>query len=110
MIFLSYVLAFTGFVFLSLAMKRHYKQVQLKSAQARQPLGKLARVFFRVTGIVFLVFSLLLCTTAIGVSVGLVQWAGILTLAALQTSLLLTYRPWWLLLFLLPKKSTLWRK
>jgi hypothetical protein len=100
MIILSYVAAFSGFIFLSLAMNRHYKKVKLGSAQARPALGKSQRLIFHVTGMVCLLMSSLLCLGDIGIAVGLVQWAGILTLTALQVSLLLTYVPHWLLIFI----------
>ncbi len=101
MIILSYALAFTGFIFLSLAMKRHYRQIQSGSVQALRPLGKSQRLFFRVTGASCLAISLMLCMAGLSVAIGIVQWAGILTLAALQTSLLLAYRPQWLLMLIL---------
>jgi hypothetical protein len=100
MIILSYVLAFAGFMFLSLAMNRHYKQVKLCSADIRPPLGQWQRLVFRVTGCVFLLVSSLMCMADIGIAVGLVQWAGILTLTALQVSLVLTFGPQWLLIFI----------
>lgn len=106
MIFLSYMLAFTGFIFLSLAMKRHYKKVQCcrqgesKSSRTRKSLGKLQRLVFRVIGAACLSISSMLCLIDMGIAVGLVQWIGMLTLTALQVSLLLTYRPQWLLVFM----------
>ncbi|MEY8241697.1 MAG: DUF3325 domain-containing protein [Cycloclasticus sp.] len=106
MIILSCVLAFTGFIFLSLAMKRHYRQVQSGSAQVRQSPGNSQRLVFRVTGGGCLAMSLLLCMACLGVAIGLVQWAGILTLTALQTSLLLTYRPQWLLILIPVEEPT----
>lgn len=89
MMVLSFALAFIGFATLSLAMKRHFSQMQ--------PRGKKVSpqqvLVFRIVGYLCLLLAGVLCIMAQGVAVGLVLWMGVLTAAALLQSLLLTYRP-----------------
>lgn len=88
MIMLSFIIAFVGFVFLSMAMKRHFKQLWSKRLLS---LGKV--IIFRCLGSVLLVGSGVLCITSEGTGIGLVYWCGLLTFAALLQSMLLTYLP-----------------
>lgn len=89
MIGLSFALAFVGFVALSLAMKRHFSQLQPRGKK----LSPQQVVVFRIVGYLCLLLAGVLCIMAQGVAVGLVLWIGIVTVAALLQSLLLTYRP-----------------
>ncbi len=106
MIFLSAVLALIGFISLSLAMPRHYRQVRSRFSKPRehsknrQQLGKIQKLFFLLLGSIFLIMSSIVCQASLGFAIGLVQWVGILTFTALLTSLLLTYRPHWLVKFI----------
>lgn len=87
MIMLSFITAFVGFVFLSMAMKRHFKQLWPKG---RLSTGKV--LILRFLGTVLLIGSALLCTASHGTGIGLVYWCGLLTFAALLQSMLLTLR------------------
>lgn len=68
-------------------MPRHCRQVW-GSAPARR--GALT---WRIQGWVLLVVALVPCIVLEGPSVGIVAWTGVLTVAALVVTMLLTYRP-----------------
>ncbi len=93
MIALSFMLVFMGFIALSLAMKRHFLQIcpQIKKCPEWQVTT------FRVIGCICLVSACLLCVISQGLAVGLVYWTGLLTIAALVQTLLLAYRPQWVI-------------
>jgi len=90
---LSVFFMFIGFIALSLSMKRHFKQCY---PQMKIPSLKLLFVF-RVGGYTSLIISLYLCIIAQAFGLGLVLWFGLLTLVALLQSLLLTYKPQWVI-------------
>lgn len=91
MITISFALAFAGFLALSLAMKRHYSQV----LSPKKAPSKAQVIIFRLLGSICLIISAGICLNIHGVGIGLVLWTGMLTLAALMQSLLLTYKPQW---------------
>lgn len=93
MIFLSFILTYFGFVFLSLAMKRHYLQVKPKQNQP----SKWQVFVFQLAGSVCLIASCILCVVSDGMGVGLVYWVGLLTVSAFLLSLLFTYKSQWIL-------------
>lgn len=91
---LSFISAFIGFAFLSMAMKRHYKQLW--------PNGQLSisKVFIlRLVGVLLLIASVVTCIKSFGIGIGLVYWCGLLTFAALLQAMLLTYSPLFLIRF-----------
>lgn len=93
MILLSFVITYIGFVMLALAMNRHYSQLQPK--QKKPSIRK--TVIFRLIGLVWLIAACMLCIASDGLGVGLAYWTGLLTFAAVLLSLLLSYRPQWIL-------------
>ena len=93
MMIISFLFIFTGFIALSLSMKRHFKQC---SPQRRMPSLKLLFVF-RLAGYISLIISMSLCMIAQDLGLGLVLWFGLLTIAALLQLLLLTYKPQWVI-------------
>lgn len=91
MIGLGFVFIFTGFFALSLAMKRHYQQIW---PHRNQP-GRNQIIFLQITGYTCLLVAGIVCMASQGIAVGLVFWTGLLTLAALLQSLLLSYWLQW---------------
>lgn len=92
MIITSFCLLFASFFSLSVSLKRHYLQLWPQ----KKNLSKRALIFFRALGYSALVGGATLCVLAEGLAVGLVLCMGLLTLAALLQSLLLTYCPQWI--------------
>ena len=86
---LSFALAFTGFFLLSLAMKRHYKQ--LMPAYSTPSQSQITTL--RMLGFTGLISAAIISVYSQGVGLGLVYWAGLLTFAALMQSLFLASQP-----------------
>jgi len=84
---------------LSWAMNRHYVQFQPASAKQSMPRPQRQIIIARIVGYSCLLAAGGLCIVSQGLSVGLVFWMGLITLAALLQSLLLTYRPQWVKTF-----------
>lgn len=83
----SYLLALAGLSGLALAQSRHYQTVfDTRPDSARLP-------YIRLAGWAVLALSLTVAVLRWGVSVGMTAWLGLLTVAVLQASLTLTYRP-----------------
>ena len=95
MTFISFTLLFIGFAGLSLTMNRHYSQLQPLTAKNSSPRSKQLILAIRAMAYACLAAGLVFCINSQGVSIGLVFWTGLLTLAALLQSLLLSYRPNW---------------
>lgn len=93
MILLSFIFTFIGFVILSLAMKRHFKQLM----PTQGAISKQQTLIFRLTGSSCLFGAALLAMFNQGVGLGLTYWAGLLMFAALLQVLLLNYHPKWLM-------------
>ncbi len=91
MIALSFMLVFIGFIALSFAMKRHF--LQLCPQSKKRPEWQV--ITFRIIGCICLILACMLCVVSQGIAVGLVYWTGLLTIAALVQTLLLSYRPQW---------------
>ena len=91
MILFSFILSFVGFVALSLAMKRHSDQIRAEG----NSLSVKQKIVSRVIGFACLIAACGLCMKSEGTSVGLVYWTGILAAVALLQTLLLSYRPQW---------------
>lgn len=90
MVALSFLLAFAGFAALSLSMPKHHRDLFGK------PSRRATELTFCIAGWLALAGSLTLSIVVAGVSIGVVQWAAFLTLAALIVALLLTYKDtWW---------------
>ncbi len=87
MISFSLALCFSGFTTLCLAMSRHWSQVFGANKPAPRCLP------LQIGGGLILASALGLCIQAKGVSVGIVQWLVLLSLAAFVLVGLLTYRP-----------------
>ena len=92
--FIVFALLFIGFAGLSLTMNRHYLQLTAKNSG---PRSKQFMMAIRAAAYGFLVAGLVFCINSQGVSIGLVFWVGLLTLAALLQAMLLSYRPHWVL-------------
>jgi len=76
-----------GFTALSLAMDRHWQDAYGRGSEP----GPGRRRLLRLGGSLALLVSLLACMALWGGPKGWVAWAGILTVAALASSLTLTY-------------------
>lgn len=89
MLWLAGCAALLGFATLALAMPRHHKQVWRREASRRR------KWLLGGAGWTSLLMSLFLCQAQVGWGRGLVWWAGLLTLAALLVTLILSFRPNW---------------
>lgn len=87
MVLLALTLAFAGFAGLSLSMDRHHRQVWRRTPARR------ASVLYRALGIALIGGALGAAAAAWGLSVGIVAWLGLLTVAALAVALLLAFAP-----------------
>jgi len=90
MAILTLVLLLTGFAALAFAMPKHHRELF-------GPLpSRGLKLTFVVTGWLLLAASIAPAIIDHGISVGLVFWFGIATVAALVVAMLLTYRKlWW---------------
>ena len=90
---ISFVLTFTACVALSLSIKRHFLQVYPRRLAPRwlQALALPAIAYLSLTG------ALIAAVQSQGLTLGLVTWLGLMTLTAMLQSLLLGYRPQWVL-------------
>lgn len=82
--------ACAGFATLSLAMPRH-----LRDVTGTAQVSVACRVSLRGLGSSALGLSGLACILARNAPIGVVQWCGVLSLAAVLVVLLLSYRPRW---------------
>lgn len=89
MLWLAGCAALIGFATLASAMPRHHKQVWRREGSRRR------KWLLGVVGWISLLVSLLLCLAQMGWGSGLVWWTGLLTLAALLVTLILSFRPRW---------------
>lgn len=80
--------ALAGFLALSLAMDRHYEDSYGRGSQPGS-----ARPWLRLAGSATLACSLVLSLCLQGMAQGWVLWLGVLTLAAVAATLLLSYLP-----------------
>lgn len=92
MMLLGFLITLIGFVVLSLAMKRHYQQLRGKCSV----LNDKQVVALRTFGFASLASASVLCMVGSGIALGLVYWAGFITVSVLAQTLLLSYRPQWL--------------
>jgi hypothetical protein len=90
MLLLALIASLIGFAALALALGRHHRQVWRREPSARR------RWLLRAVGTACLLAGLLLCAAQVGWAQGLIWWAGLLSIAALLVSLLLSFRPNWL--------------
>lgn len=98
MLLLEISLTLIGFIALSLSMKRHLLQTQSLRLQAQHKNNAKQQMwFFRVVGSFCLLLSASFCIANHNIAVGLVFWLGLMTLTALLQSLLLSYRPSWVI-------------
>lgn len=90
MTIIAFLLAFAGFAALALSMQKHHRDLFGAPAPARR------RKALRTCGFVTIIAALAFAIDAEGLSIGLVLWTGLLTLATVAVCLLLTYREgWW---------------
>lgn len=87
MMLLALALNLFGMGSLSLAMKRHHRQVM-----GGEP-GRARVVLLRVAAVIAAGMALALCVAATGAEQGTLLWVCLLMLAALAQGLLLAYRP-----------------
>lgn len=85
MVLFALTLAFAGFTGLCLSMDRHHRQVW------RRPPARPTALLYRTLGFSLIAAALWPATAAWGLAVGIVAWLGMLTVAALAVSLLLTF-------------------
>jgi O-antigen/teichoic acid export membrane protein len=88
---LASIACLIGCAGLALAMSRHHKQVFLRELSRRRQRN------LRAAGVALLLAGLLLCVGQAGWGSGAVWWTGMLSIAALTVTLLLSFRPNWLL-------------
>lgn len=82
-----FALSYAGLSGVCLAMSRHHEHVW------RQPGSVLRCRILRVSGWLLLSLSLVCCVISQSIAIGLVVWFGMLSVAALAVTLLLTYAP-----------------
>lgn len=85
--YLGFILIFSGFTLLALAMDRHHKQV--RSGPAAKHIAKA----WRISGGILLLVSLIPEVLRYGLSIGLAVWFGMATFSVIAIGLLLAYRP-----------------
>ena len=83
-------LAVAGFAVLALSMDKHHRDL----FQARPT--RLRRLSLQTAGWLVLGLSLAVCVDGFGVSIGIVFWTGMLTVAALAVAAALSWRHVWL--------------
>lgn len=83
--FLAFLLCGAGFAALSLSMTKYARDVFGRATTQRE------RMAFRVAGWTLLALSLWPCIANWGVSIGLVAWFGLATVAVLLVAMALTY-------------------
>lgn len=88
LIFTACAAAFLGFIALSLAMSRHFRNV----FAAAEPAFR-QRLALRLAGWLLLAVTAVLCIAVWGLSVGIVALFGVLTMSAFAVALMLTYAP-----------------
>ena len=91
---IAFGLACTGFILLSLSMKRHYHQVWPRSRNFASWCFR-----NRIAGYACIALALIPCVLQSGLWIGLVLWISIWAAAAFVQSMLLTYWPQRSLLF-----------
>ncbi|CZZ88944.1 membrane protein [Bordetella ansorpii] len=85
-------LAFAGFAAFALAMERHHEQ-----ATGREGLAGTVCMGLRARGLLLMSLALPCCLQPWGAPVAAIVWLGILSCAALMTTLVLSYAPRWLI-------------
>ncbi len=93
MIIISFSIIFMGFLLISLSMKQHY----LQTFSQYTMLSKKQSMILRFIGYAFLSLAGWLCIHDLGLSLGLVYWTGLLTVASMIQALLLAYRRQWIM-------------
>lgn len=90
---LAFFVILSGFGFLAVSMPRHYRDV--RPGRAAPPIALVW--LYRLAGFFVLLVVCVWYAQLHSLALGLVYWAGQLTLAALLLSILLSYRPRWLI-------------
>ena len=80
-------LSMAGMAALSLGMNKHHEQVFGGISTTRRT------GLFRLLGWLLLALAVIPCVHLYGISIGLATWAAELTMAALVTMLLISYKP-----------------
>lgn len=78
-----------GFIFLSLSLSRHYKEVTHK----KQHLTKNIKWIFKCSGYILLVCAAALLINVSGLTLGLVYWCALASLITFLLSIILAYKP-----------------
>lgn len=86
-------LLFLGFVMLSMAMPRHYRELAVYYPGWRKQLPQWGQQSLRISGFAMLVAGAWLCISVDGAGRGLVLWFALLTLTAWLLVLVLKYLP-----------------
>lgn len=84
---IALAVSFPGFALLSVAMERHGQDALGRSLSLPQ------RRASRIGGALLLAVALAVCMRAEGTSIGIAEWFGVLSLAALGVGLALAYAP-----------------
>ncbi|WP_374552518.1 DUF3325 domain-containing protein [Sphingobium yanoikuyae] len=87
MILLAFILAHAGFMAFALSMARHRRDLHLKPIGTRHATG------LRICGYGLLGIALWPCWILFALSVGIVVWIGILSVAAILLAALLAWPP-----------------
>lgn len=85
--FLAFGLCYAGMAALSLGMEKHHAQVWTDSPKPLQ------QKLLRIAGWVLILLALVPSITGWNATVGVVTWAGMLSLGAIVFVLLLSYQP-----------------
>jgi hypothetical protein len=93
LVLLLIFLLIVAFTLLSLSLSRHYSDVTNK----RQRLSQNFILLFRLVGYGFLLASVTLSVSLWGLGLGLVYCFGTATVVVILLSMILTFKPKWLL-------------
>jgi hypothetical protein len=88
---INFALAYLACVFLCIAMKRHSEQIF-----PRKKMSPTALRLLTTAGWLLMLVVVILCTTQLGISTGLVLFAGLLSAVVFMLALLLNYAARWI--------------
>jgi predicted anti-sigma-YlaC factor YlaD len=94
---LSFTVIFWGFIALSSSLRRHWVELLPSSKKFNNHPSQKQVIVLRIAGYSSLLIGYFLCLENLGISIGLVYWTGLITTAAALQSMLLTYRPQWII-------------
>ncbi len=85
------LLGYVGMTSMSAVMPKHYRQMRPSGLE----LSPSRRRVYRAVGAALLLLAAGLCVNAQGLAIGLVHFCGVLTIAALASVAVLSFKPRW---------------